>query len=148
MTSLNNTLINIIKDHSGMNLFEVNGNEIADILKKNKIKFNNVNFESKISSGNMLILSIKDSDIVNCYNKLGKLLLTFEKGVIIVRKITTQDYLTDSHNKIMSLGFIMFSKVNKDNLFYFVYVYNISNYKKTPDWLNNENWANPELWEK
>ena len=148
MTSLNNTLINIIKDHSGMNLFEDNGNEIANILKKNKIKFNNVNFESKISSGNMLILSIKDSDIVNCYNKLGKLLLTFEKGVIIVRKITTQDYLTDSHNKIMSLGFIMFSKVNKDNLFYFVYVYNISNYKKTPDWLNNENWANPELWEK
>lgn len=148
MTSLNNTLINIIKDHSGMNLFEDNGNEIANILKKNKIKFNNVNFESKISSGNMLILSIKDSDIVNCYNKLGKLLLTFEKGVIIIRKITTQDYLTDSHNKIMSLGFIMFSKVNKDNLFYFVYVYNISNYKKTPDWLNNENWANPELWEK
>ena len=131
-----------------MNLLEDNGNEIENILKENNIKFNNINFQSKINSGDMLILSIKDASIVNCYDKLGKLLLTFEKGVIIIRKITTQEYITDSHNMIMSLGFMMLFKINKDNLFYFFYVYNISSYKKTPDWLNNENWANPELWEK
>ena len=48
----------------------------------------------------------------------------------------------------MSLGFMMHSQISNDNLFYFFYVYNIGTYKKTPDWLNNENWANPELWEK
>ena len=29
-----------------------------------------------------------------------------------------------------------------------VFIYDISNYKDNPDWLNNKNWANPELWEK
>ena len=36
---------------------------------------------------------------------------------------------------------------NKDttiNLF----KYNIKDYKKTPDWLNSNNWANPEMWGK
>lgn len=26
--------------------------------------------------------------------------------------------------------------------------YDIANYKRTPDWLSPENWANPELWDK
>ncbi len=29
-----------------------------------------------------------------------------------------------------------------------VYIYDISQYKDEPDWLNSDNWANPELWEK
>lgn len=29
-----------------------------------------------------------------------------------------------------------------------LYHYNIDTYKKTPDWLNAKNWANPELWNK
>ena len=27
-----------------------------------------------------------------------------------------------------------------------IYDFNLSNYKLTPDWLNNRHWANPELW--
>lgn len=29
-----------------------------------------------------------------------------------------------------------------------LFKYNIEDYKKTPDWLNSNNWANPEMWEK
>lgn len=29
-----------------------------------------------------------------------------------------------------------------------LYHYNIDSYKKTPDWFNSKNWANPELWNK
>ncbi len=29
-----------------------------------------------------------------------------------------------------------------------VFIYDIADYKNKPDWLNNKNWANPELWEK
>ncbi len=29
-----------------------------------------------------------------------------------------------------------------------LFKYNIEDYKKTPDWLNAENWANPQLWGK
>jgi len=29
-----------------------------------------------------------------------------------------------------------------------LFKYNISDYKKTPDWLNSDNWANPQMWGK
>lgn len=29
-----------------------------------------------------------------------------------------------------------------------LFKFNINNYKKTPDWLNADNWANPEMWGK
>ncbi len=29
-----------------------------------------------------------------------------------------------------------------------LFKYNIDDYKKTPDWLNADNWANPQLWGK
>ncbi len=29
-----------------------------------------------------------------------------------------------------------------------VYLFDIETYKRTPDWLNARNWANPEMWDK
>lgn len=31
---------------------------------------------------------------------------------------------------------------------YGLFKYNINDYKKTPDWLNADNWANPKMWGK
>lgn len=31
---------------------------------------------------------------------------------------------------------------------YGLFKYNINDYKKTPDWLNADNWANPQMWGK
>lgn len=35
-----------------------------------------------------------------------------------------------------------------DDIEYGLFKYNISDYKKTPDWLNSNNWANPQMWGK
>ena len=149
MVSLNNILLAILENHTGtVLLLEKNGSEIKDFLKRYKINFKNISLNNDVTDDGMLILSPTDSNIIESYNKFGNLLINSQKRFIIIRKIDTKEYITDAHNIIMSLGFILAFKTNQNNLFYLVYVYNISNYKKTPDWLNNENWANPELWEK
>ncbi len=149
MVSLNNILLAIMENHTGtVLLLEKNGSEIKDFLKRYKINFKNISLNNDVTDDGMVILSPTDSNIIESYNKFGNLLINSQKRIIIIRKIDTKEYITDAHNTIMSLGFILAFKTNQNNLFYLVYVYNISNYKKTPDWLNNENWANPELWEK
>jgi len=35
-----------------------------------------------------------------------------------------------------------------ENRQYAVYKYDLNNYKHTPDWLNADNWANPDMWNK
>ena len=35
-----------------------------------------------------------------------------------------------------------------DGFEYGLFKYNIDDYKKTPDWLNSDNWANPQMWGK
>ncbi|NND80888.1 MAG: hypothetical protein HKN50_00525 [Gammaproteobacteria bacterium] len=35
-----------------------------------------------------------------------------------------------------------------DDIEFGLFKYNIDEYKKTPDWLNSDNWANPEMWGK
>ena len=149
MVSLNNILLDIIGNYTGtILLLEKNGSEIRDFLKTYKIKFKNISLNNDVMDDGMLILSPTDSNILESYNKFGNLLINSKKRIVIIRKIDTEEYITDAHNTIMSLGFILAFKINQNNLFYLAYVYNISNYKKTPDWLNSENWANPELWEK
>ena len=149
MVSLNKTLLAIMGNYTGtVLLLEKNGNEIKDFLKEHKINIKNISLNNDVMDDGMLILSPTDNNIIESYNKFGNLLINSEKRIIIIRKINTEEYITEAHNIIMSLGFILAFRINQNNLFYLVYVYNISNYKKTPDWLNNENWANPELWEK
>jgi len=36
----------------------------------------------------------------------------------------------------------------QDGVEYGLFKYNINDYKKTPDWLNSDNWANPQMWGK
>ena len=60
-----------------------------------------------------------------------------------------ENYLDSKlHKTVMSLGFQARRQIQQNNIFFVFYIYNISSYKKSPDWLNSDNWANPELWEK
>jgi len=36
----------------------------------------------------------------------------------------------------------------QEDVEYVLFKYNINDYKKTPDWLNSDNWANPQMWGK
>ena len=50
--------------------------------------------------------------------------------------------------ELFSFALIKVASYPSDELEYGLFKYNISDYKKTPDWLNSDNWANPNMWEK
>jgi hypothetical protein len=47
---------------------------------------------------------------------------------------------------MISHGYRYFGNTTNDKAV--IFIYDISKYKENPDWLNSNNWANPELWEK
>ena len=107
MISLNKILLEIMENHTGtVLLLENNGSEIKDFLKNNKIAFKNISLNNDVIDDGMLILSPTDSNIIESYNKFGNLLINSQKRIIMIRKIDTDEYITDAHNIIMSLGFI------------------------------------------
>ena len=83
MLSLNDTICNIIKtDNLNISLSEDNGNEIANILIRNKINYNLIDIKDQKSDGNYLILSQEDNKLEKAYDHLGKIILKFKKNFI------------------------------------------------------------------
>ena len=147
--NLKDIILDIVIDDDSHNLLaEDNGDDISRILNEKELPYTLVDYNDQDVQGNLLMLFLKDKTLIKSYNHIGRLTQSFQEKFIIIRKLNTQDYITDTHNMLMSLGFKMIFKLNENNLFYFFYAYNISSYKNMPDWLNSDNWANPELWEK
>ena len=48
----------------------------------------------------------------------------------------------------LSLGLVRVNHYKWDSHNSALFRYSLSSYKRTPDWLNADNWANPELWGK
>jgi hypothetical protein len=53
---------------------------------------------------------------------------------------------TECKDTMISHGYRYFGNTTNDKAV--IFIYDISKYKENPDWLNSNNWANPELWEK
>ena len=83
---------------------------------------------------------IKNRTIFEIANKLNNVL------VYIIDDTYMQDNETQCKNIFFSYGYKYKGKCNDDKVL--VFIYDIAEYKDNPDWLNNKNWANPELWEK
>lgn len=49
---------------------------------------------------------------------------------------------------MLALGLQRVAEYDADQQRFGLFKYNLSEYKKTPDWLNADNWANPEMWGK
>ena len=127
-------------------------------LTKNKTILNELNLEDypssykfensteNIFSDKDLVIFIIDSheienkNIFKIANKLNNVL------VYIIDDIYTQNNETQCKNIFFSYGYKYHGKCNNDKVL--VFNYDIAEYKDNPDWLNNKNWANPELWEK
>ncbi len=45
-------------------------------------------------------------------------------------------------------GMTLVNSYKEEDAVLHMYRYDIATYKRTPDWLNPSNWANPELWDK
>ncbi|WP_423820950.1 DUF6231 family protein [Salinisphaera sp. SPP-AMP-43] len=50
--------------------------------------------------------------------------------------------------EFLGLGFRRVSEARQLNSHYWIYRYDIYDYKITPDWLNSRHWANPEQWDR
>jgi len=63
--------------------------------------------------------------------------------------LSKQPSSTDWHlTDLFSFALSKVSSYNQNGIEYGLFKYNISDYKKTPDWLNSDNWANPQMWGK
>tara|TARA_B100001175_G_C19403918_1_gene587664 strand:- start:151 stop:651 length:501 start_codon:yes stop_codon:yes gene_type:complete len=116
-------------------------------IRKLDIRRNKVN-----EDGNLVIYSMYPNNNINLKDALeaiSKLILTYSGDIIVIRadKLKT-DLENICHKSMIALGFKYNDYVKDANIFYYVYAFNINDYKNKPDWLNSENWANPELWEK
>ena len=83
---------------------------------------------------------VKNKTIFKITNKLNNVL------VYIIDDTYTKENETQCKNIFFSYGYKYHGKYNNDKVL--VFIYDIAEYKDNPDWLNNKNWANPELWEK
>ncbi len=154
---LSQNITNALNMHSYKNLLLYEDNKdkhIAEVFNNLNIVYrtiNNIDKTEDFKKNSLLVISVDESlkKISDIDKKLGQLILILNKNIILINKLNFSEYLDNYvHKVLMSLGFKLYNQVNKENVYFFLYIYNINNYKNVPDWLNSENWANPELWEK
>lgn len=154
---LSQNMTNALNMHSYKNLLLYEDNKdkhIAEVFNNLNIVYktiSNIDKTEDIKKNSLLVISVDESlkKISDIDKKLGQLILRLNKNIILINKLNFSEYLDNYvHKVLMSLGFKLYDQVNQKNVYFFLYIYNINNYKNVPDWLNSENWANPELWEK
>ena len=154
---LSQNITNALNMHSYKNLLLYEDNKdkhIAEVFNNLNIVYktiSNIDKTEDFKKNSLLVISVDESlkKISDIDKKLGQLILRLNKNIILINKLNFSEYLDNYVHKIlMSLGFKLYHQVNQENVYFFLYIYNINNYKNVPDWLNSENWANPELWEK
>lgn len=91
------------------------------------------------------------SEIIELENKqhaeliLGRLRDLCAPKIIILAKLKNSLW---EENELYGYGFSKYIQQNFIDHNVNIYYYNIDSYKRTPDWFNPKNWANPELWNK
>ncbi len=95
-------------------------------------------------SGEQLFVFILNSNKLNklFFNKINNLSNTL---LFVDNDDDFKNNPTYYKKLLISHGY-KYHKVDNNKIM--VFIYDISEYKDNPDWLNSENWANPDLWEK
>ena len=101
--------------------------------------------ENIFTNKDLVIFIISSSQIKD--KSIFKLASKHNNVVIYVKNdLYMQNNKTQCKNIFISYGYKYQGKTADDKVS--VFIYDIAEYKDNPYWLNNENWANPELWEK
>ena len=115
MHDLQNIILAIVADDNSHSLLaENNGHDISKILNARKLSYSFVKISNYDVQGDLLILFLKDNTLIDSYDYIGRMTHNFQERFIIIRKLDTQDYITDTHNMLMSLGFKMIFKSNEN----------------------------------
>ena len=142
-------IINYINSKNKCYVFNLTKNEKI-ISELNLTNFPNSNkyekHDENIFPNKDLIIFIISSNLVKD-KSIFELTNNYNNVVVYVIDDTyTQNNETQCNNTFISYGYKCLGKTNNDKVS--VFIYDIAEYKDKPDWLNNKNWANPELWEK
>ena len=119
--------------------------DFLDLKNYNNINSLNDCKKSIFSDEELLIVLLEslhlNSDIIfkntNSYNNVI---------LLVDNQTISEETLVKYKNFLLAYGYKYFGLVNDER--FQVFIYDIAEYKDKPDWLNNKNWANPELWEK
>jgi hypothetical protein len=138
----------IQKKHD-IHLFNLSDNQkIIDELELNVLPANNtfLKIDNQHLSYNGLVIIIINSSMIldgsifkNIIGLNNILMLTIYDDFFI-------EHETECKDIMISHGYKYFGNTTNDKAV--IFIYDISKYKENPDWLNSDNWANPELWEK
>ena len=138
-----------IKNKNDIRLFNLSGNQkIIDDLELSKlpVKSTYSKIDNKNFSDNCLIIIIINSSLILDGSIFKSIFGLNNILVLIVFDSFFIQYETECKDKMISHGYRYFGNTANDKAV--IFIYDISKYKENPDWLNSNNWANPELWEK
>jgi hypothetical protein len=138
-----------IKNKDGIHLYNLSGDQkILDELELNNLPANSTFLkidDQHLSNNYLVIIIINSKMILDCsifknFVGLNNILM-----LIIYDNFFIQ-HETECKDIMISHGYKYFGNTTNDKAV--IFIYDISKYKDNPDWLNSDNWANPELWEK
>jgi len=138
-----------IKNKNNIRLFNLSGNQkiVEDLeLSKLSVKSTLSKIDKHHFSDNCLVIIISSSSLILDGSIFKSIVGLNNILVLIVVDSLFIQHETECKDTMISHGYRYFGNTNNDKAV--IFIYDISKYKENPDWLNSDNWANPELWEK
>ena len=138
-----------IKTKNNIYLFNLSGNQkIIDDLELNKLPVKSTfsKIDNQHFSDNCLVIIIIHSSLILDGSIFKSIVGLNNILVLIVFDSFFIQNETECKDTMISHGYRYFGNTTNDKAI--IFIYDISKYKEKPDWLNSDNWANPELWEK
>lgn len=138
-----------IKNKTHIRLFNLSGNKkIIDDLGLSEHPFKNKfsKIDTDHFADNCLVIIIINSSLIIDGSIFKSIIGLNNILMIIVFDSFFIQHETECKDTMISHGYRYFGNTTNDKAV--IFIYDISKYKENPDWLNSNNWANPELWEK
>ena len=138
-----------IKNKGDIRLYNLSDNKkILDELELNKLPVNSTFFkiDNQHFANNCLVIIIIHSKIIIDGSMFKSIVGLNNILMLIIYDDFFIEHETECKDIMISHGYKYFGNTANDKAV--IFIYDISKYKENPDWLNSDNWANPELWEK
>jgi hypothetical protein len=138
-----------IKNKGDIRLYNLSDNKkILDELELSKLPVNSTFFkiDNQHFASNCLVIIIIHSKIIIDGSMFKSIVGLNNILMLIIYDDFFIEHETECKDIMISHGYKYFGNAANDKAV--IFIYDISKYKENPDWLNSDNWANPELWEK
>ena len=138
-----------IKNKNHIRLFNLSGDKkiIDDLeLSDHPVKNTFSKIDAQHFADNCLVIIIINSSLIIDGSIFKSIIGLNNILMIIVFDSFFIQHETECKDTMISHGYRYFGNTTNDKAV--IFIYDISKYKENPDWLNSDNWANPELWEK